>query len=407
MTLTASCDALYFPVEPRDNIVTVQWSAVDASLAPNTSVIFKVKCTTPQLFRALPRYGALLLTDAIGAAMPTLNQRTAIRFTLRPNHSGGGDDDGGSHRNSILSQQAASRVSRPTPSGKAYQERFAIDYVVIKSEPLAFQRILNNFTDAAQLTGVVKGIWSLTDSGAIPRAHLGSQGAISLKVYMENVVLRLSDPAPAGCNEATKIVVPPEACLVMPSSSEPHVPNSHYVTKAGHRQPASSASEQPPSSESKAGHKNGTLAAARRKSTDELRALQEEINTMRSESLTPRSTAMASVRNSYSPCANTPNNPLCTRDGIDAMGTPAASFAPATATSSNYLDDLIMKIDLGAAPVVKTQRGLKVYVVLLLMFVLYVFLLLLRRIGGRGGRHDRQSRVVGATDKAHALKTSS
>lgn len=383
MALIASCNALYFPREPRDNVLKMRWNAQDAPLEPNTSVIFKVKCTAPHLFHAQPRYGALLLADPTGAATPSSNQTATITFSLRGSHSGGAGDVSPTDvsRQTAPTTTRTSRASSATPGGPAYQERFAIEYVMIKSEPLAFQQILNSVADAARLTEVVKNMWSLVASGAIPRAHLGVQAGINLKVYMENVVLQHSDPAPSGGNEATKIVVPPEACLVVPMASERHGRSAQDVTYRARTQPGLEPSPRLYSGGDGANHLGSTSSVSRRKPADELRALREEIDIMRRESATPRSTAGGSVLHNSSPSSNTPNSKPRGQEGAAAMEPPSAYHA---AGDSSY-EDLIMKFDLGdaasrpGAPTAQKREGLKVYMVLLLMVTLYVCLLFMRR----------------------------
>lgn len=382
MALIASCNALYFPREPRDNILKVRWNAQDTPLEPNTSVIFKIKCTAPHLFHAMPRYGALLLADATGAVTPSSSQTTTITFSLRESQGGGAGDISptGVSRQTASTTTRTSRASSATPGGPAYQERFAIEYVMIKSEPLAFQQISSSVADAARLTEVVKNMWSLVASSAIPRAHLGVQAGINLKVYMENVVLQPSDPAPSGGDEATKIVVPPEACLVLPMASERRCRSVHDVTRPGRSRPALDPSPRLYSGGDGADHLGGTSSVFRRKPTDELRALREEINTMRRESTTPHSAVGGSVRNSSSPSSNTPTSKPRGHEGTAAMQPLPAHRAAGTSSYEN----LIMKFDLGGAasragdPAAQ-KEGLKVYIVLLLMVALYVCLLFMRR----------------------------
>ncbi|KAG5487616.1 hypothetical protein LSCM4_08061 [Leishmania orientalis] len=389
MALTASCDALYFPREPRDNVLTLRWSAPDAQQQPNTSVIFKVKCTAPHLFHALPRYGALLLADATGVAMSSSDQTAAITFSLRGRHSGGDDDGGmspsGVNRRATPATTRMSRASSATPGGPAHQERFAIEYVTVKSEPLAFQQMLNSRADAARLAEVVKNMWSLVSSGAIPRAHLGAQAAINLKVYMENVVLKRSDPAPSGGDEAMKIVVPPEARLVAPAALERRGRQAHDATEYSRTRPGAAPSLRLSSGGDGEGGQGSTSSVSRRKSADEMRTLREEISTMRRESLTPPGAASGSVFNISSPSTSTPSNQPPGREGTAAV---KVSSAP-RADGISDCDDLIMKLDLGGtdrrtvAPAAK-EEGLKVYIVLLLMFALYVSLLFIRRSVTRG-----------------------
>ncbi|KAG5487062.1 hypothetical protein LSCM1_07732 [Leishmania martiniquensis] len=387
MVLTASCDALYFPSEPRDNVLTLQWSTQDAPQEPNTSVIFKVKCTAPQLFHALPRYGALLLADATGAAMSSSNQMATITFSRRENHSGG--DGSGGASPSAVNRQAAPTMTRPsrassaTPGGPLYQERFAIEYVVISSEPLAFQQILSARADTARLTEVVKNVWSLIASGAIPRAHLSTQAGINLKVYMENVVLQRSDPAPSGGDEATKIVVPPEARLV-PVASERRGRQAHDATDSSRSRPVGAPSPQLSSGGYGAGGPGSVSPAPRRKPADELRVLREEINSMRRESVTSTGTASGSVLSSYSPPVSAPNNQPRGREGTAAVKAPSTPGA----AGANSCDDLIMKFDLGGrgsggGACAANKEGLKVYVLLLLMLALYGGILFMRRSATR------------------------
>ncbi|KPI83016.1 hypothetical protein ABL78_7963 [Leptomonas seymouri] len=392
MSLTPSCANLYFPAEPRDNVVALRWDASDAPLEPNTSVIFKVKCTAPQRFHVTPRYGALLLADVMGATVQYSNKVAEIVFGLRENHVGAAEKQGGTAGNgalpSAMSRASTSRMASVTPGGPAYQERFSIEYVVIKSEPLAFQQILNSLTDYAKLAEVVKSMWSLVASGAIPRAHIGAQASINMKVFMENVVLNRNDPPPDGGDGAAKIVVPPEARLVVPT------PPNRQSRTSSHNQ--SSAMSRRTSENATPG---GTPSSSRRKAVDELRALKEEIHLMRRDS---SSSLNGSPQNLTSPhTASTPSAQR-TSDARQPVGalSPSQNATAVESPPAGEYEDVIMKFDYGReyASGDGEKQGLKVYVVLAIMFTLYVLLLILRR----GSKHSVAVTTVGAQGGGNA-----
>ena len=409
MSLAASCENLYFPAEQFDNVVALKWNTNDTPLEPNTSVIFKVKSTAPQLFHVVPRYGAILLADATGATVQNSSKATAITFGLREHHTGAEGEGGAGNKNgaggaapstpSRVSTARTSRAASAAPNGgPAYQERFAVEYVMIKSEPLAFQQIFNSLTDHSKLTEVVKNMWSLVASGAIPRAHLGVQASINMKVFMVNVVMKQSDPAPVGGDETTKIVVPPEARLV--STNGQGRVSVHNQSTATSRRVSEAASTA-----------NSTPSSSRRKAVDELRALKEEINLMRRDSgAFPSSHASPST-------ANTPSSQRTAdpRRLTDSLSPPHKSAASAAALPAVMDEDVIMKFDYGVgvnADGKPKKKGLKVYLVLMIMFTLYVLLLSMRR----GATHNMKAVAVvpetgkevdNATANAFAVQVSS
>jgi hypothetical protein len=394
MSLVPSCENLYFPAEPRDNVLALRWSTNDAPLEPNTSVIFKVKCTAPQLFHVLPRYGAILLADATGALVQSSNKATEITFGLRENHAGTEENNngGGGVSPSAMNRASTARPSRassaaPGGGGPTYQERFAIEYVVIKSEPLAFQQIFNTLADHGKLTEVVKSMWSLVASGAIPRAHLGVQASINMKVFMENVVLNKNDPAPNGGEEVAKIVVPAEARLVVPSA---HVQGSHTSSR---HQLSSATSRRP--SETNPSATNSTPPSSRRKAVDELRALKEEINLMRRDSSTLHSTSSPNATAAGAPNTQSAAEARQLMDSLSPPQKTAAAAAAAPAAAIVEGEEVIMTFDLGSdgasSASKKKTKGLKVYLVLAMMFILYTFLLIMRR----GATHSVEAITAG------------
>ncbi|KAK7196392.1 hypothetical protein NESM_000576000 [Novymonas esmeraldas] len=397
MALSASCDALYFPAEPRDNVVTLCWTPQEAPLQPNTTVLYKVKCTAPQLFHVQPRYGGLVLADATGTATPAPSQTTTITFGLRGGGGGGadGEDDGAAAPSAV--SRHTTRGASATPGGggggPAYQERFAVEYVVVQSEPLALQQIHGSLGDAARLTEVVKNMWSLIASGAIPRAHLGAQATLHLKVYTINVVLHPSDPAPGG--DGAKIVVPPEARLVPPgSAADRHGGGGGRGDKGGQSPPAAPppSSRQPGSDGADRQGSTASSAASRRKPADELRALRDEINTMRRESVAPGSSnGGGSARNTASPVAMTPSNKTRSSEVL-AAAAPSSAVVSAGGKSSG---DQVMRFA-GAGADKQRAGGIKVYVVLAVMLALYVCLLWMRR----GATHAGESGAVAAPSNA-------
>ncbi|KPA80831.1 hypothetical protein ABB37_04258 [Leptomonas pyrrhocoris] len=404
MSLSLSCDGLYFPAEPYDNITTLKWNPGGTPLEPNTSVIFKVKCTAPQLFHVVPRYGAIPLADATGTSVQPASKATTITFGLREHHAGAEEENGAAGGNgtavSAMNRGAASpqasRATSAAPGGPPYQERFAVEYVMIKSEPLAFQQIFNSLADHRKLTEVVKNMWSLVASSAIPSAHMGTQASINLKVFMENVVMNRNDPAPPGRDEATKIVVPIEARLVAPNAHE-------RASRTDGHNPSSAASHK---TSENASATASTPPSSRRKAVDELRALKEEINLMRRDS-------SASQNGSPQNAASTPTTQRSAdaRRVLDSLSPPPRnSSSPAAAAAASPLpavegEDIVMKFDYGGddskggVGAKEKKRGLKVYLVLALMFALYTSLLVMRR----GTKHSS----VEVSDNAYAVQVSS
>ena len=119
MSLAASCENLYFPAEQFDNVVALKWNTNDTPLEPNTSVIFKVKSTAPQLFHVVPRYGAILLADATGATVQNSSKATAITFGLREHHTGAEGEAVLVTKTAPVVLRRARRVASPPPVPRA------------------------------------------------------------------------------------------------------------------------------------------------------------------------------------------------------------------------------------------------------------------------------------------------
>ncbi|CAD2222462.1 hypothetical protein AGDE_10784 [Angomonas deanei] len=332
MTLKASCDALYFPDTPRDNIIQLTWEKGSTPLESLSLLIYKAKCTAPHLFHVLPRYGAILLTTANGAALPGTG---TISFGLREPQS-------------THAEGNSAVTATPSNSGtKKYQERFALEYLVIHSETAAHQQISQVGGDPTRTSEVVKSIWSMVTSRTIPSSHVGAKGGVNLKVYMQNVVLSTESPRP-GC-----IIVPDTAQLVSPSLQD---------RLSGDRSP-NSAAHYSPTASSHRGSVGGTSAAT---IENELRALREEITTLKAETTPSRS-----VADSNSPAS------------VSESGTPLAMRSLVQGGFGGG-DSRIMDYPFPVASgTPKKKSGLKLSRLLLIMLVFYILCVLLFRTSAK------------------------
>lgn len=343
MSLEPSCSSLYFPTNvPRDNIIKLQWKDDDNASEwrkPYTMVIYKVKCTSPQLFHVLPRYGALLVADASGNP-PQGFKGGNIVFALKENYAQARDES-----------PAQTTPSTPQSSGAGrYQHRFSVEYILIRNEPLVYQQVVQSLSDQVRLTDVVKNVWSLVSANAITASHVGKKAALSIKAYTENVVLSADDPSPTG-NEQTKVVVPKEATLMQPSLHERLTTAAPRNTESG-------------------------------KPTDELRALKEELHTLRTD------------RGSLSGASGGRSPSLSDGGGAQQPAQPGSA------------EDILMKgpcdDEQPDGSPAKKKKGLKLYLVIVIMFVVYVITLFSTRGSGsvqkvsHGGARSAGSSAGGA-----------
>lgn len=178
MALTPSCDTLFFTKTPVENVITLQLSTTgetvtSSPLAPHSTAIFKVKCSAPQSFHVVPCYGAVLLFDGEGA---------------RPAGYKGGS------LSIALNQKEGATVALGN-------ERFSIEYYILQSEALTYDKIAASLSNPTQQTHAAKAAWSLVGSDTLPREHVSRKGVITLQVKVEG---------------PTPLPIPPTARLVTP-----------------------------------------------------------------------------------------------------------------------------------------------------------------------------------------------
>lgn len=174
MPLTASCSALYFGKEPRDNLITFRYSA-DTPLpsSPLSFVIFKIKCSTPQSFHVSPPHGSILLADEDGkppASQPNAEIKVSFSFVSSSNATAG--------------------------------HRFLVEYCRVAEEPSWFHSIREAAAEGSNsaMASVVKSLWLAVASGTVPASHVDSRSALTLVVNLET--------------PGKPFAVPPNACLV-------------------------------------------------------------------------------------------------------------------------------------------------------------------------------------------------
>lgn len=419
MPLVASCDALYYPEQPLDNVIGLHWEADEgeserrssvSAPEPSTSLVFKVKSTAPQLFHVRPHYGALLLADPAAMATAKHLQSTTLQFGLRSNYEaaadGGGGGGGGGGGLGTSPGDAATVATRRTapysgdsPSAARPQERFVIDYTVVSSEPLAYQQIAQALHDPAKLTEVVKSIWALISSGAVTRSHVGPRRGIGLNVYMSKVFLSEADAASeASASDAAgrPVIVPPNAklipCSLIDRTSGSGSGNGNSPSRATQRvlSPSTASSASAAVSPAKKGGGGGGGG-------DAMRLLKEEVKALRQEARSPQDSSSRNVtpnNNSSSPLRTLPE---------------AASSAgkPSFEGQGDADDDILMKVNLDpdAAGLSvdgkpRKKKGVKLYLLLAIMFAVYVLCLFMRR-GGEG------SAVLGKESGSNAAQSAS
>ncbi|KEG08161.1 hypothetical protein DQ04_07861030 [Trypanosoma grayi] len=379
MTLVASCNALYFPDPPMDNIITLSWQRQEgAVLAACSCVIFKVKSSSPKSFHVLPRYGALLLTDASGN--PCTPCSAQITFGLRAAATD-------------AVSEAATTTMRRLPHSAAgshpHQERFAIEYAILAAARPTYERIVQAVAGGERLTEVVRSVWELVASGA-QRSVRGSP--ISLKAHMEGVTM---DSSKAGRHGV--VVVPPTAHLVWTTLQ------TRLMSRASPASAMESGSS--PSTRHLSERNRGATAAG------ELRALSLGIEALRHDA--PTSTSNATIP---------------TNTGINSTGTPmkgmpgGAGANPAAAraaydTGDNGIPtpadgeaaDIVMRITpmKGGRAAVSPfsvlsdgKNGIPLVVVLVAMFGTYLITVLLLRGGSVSASGNRSDIGIHTNDGA-------
>lgn len=174
MSLVPSCDTLYFTPSPLDNLITLHWNQDSSSdggpngTAPFSFVVFKVKSSLPEVFRVVPCFGGLLLSDDRGE---------------KPSGYRGGDV-----RISLL---------RPEILSTKPSIRFGIEYYVIQEESFTYNKLAESLPQVHEQTGVAKMTWNLVASGALQREHVSRVKSIPIYVKLGNDLESLNAGASA------------------------------------------------------------------------------------------------------------------------------------------------------------------------------------------------------------------
>ncbi|KAH9588815.1 hypothetical protein LSM04_009700 [Trypanosoma melophagium] len=251
MVLVPSCSGIYFPDTPMDNILTLTWQCNEGEApGPYSFIVYKVKSSAPQLFYVIPRYGALLVSDASGKSLHP--SAVDITFGLRPT-------TGDAPSEITMSTLPPQRRSSPSValSGASHQERFAIEYFLLSGDRPAYERIANVLAADGGLTKVVRAVWEHIPSN-VPRCM-----PINLKVFMSGVTMDSS-----RANDGMT-VVPPEAKLTRPSLQEHMMHRASIFSQTRENSTASSVSRLP--------ERSGSGGSS------ELRALKLGIDSLRHE----------------------------------------------------------------------------------------------------------------------------
>lgn len=190
MSLVPSCDTLYFTRSPVENLITLHYQQQSVPLPPFSTAVFKVKCSSPQLFHVVPCYGAVLLSNREGAK-PVGYKGGNITFSLNQPHAARGEAGG------VASSAAAAAAT-------LHSERFCIEYYVLREEEFTYKKIHSSLSNPSQQAQAAKAAWSLISSNTLPKSHVSDKGLISLSVKVEG--------------EEGSLEIPPAARLTTPSS---------------------------------------------------------------------------------------------------------------------------------------------------------------------------------------------
>ncbi|KAH8616901.1 hypothetical protein ERJ75_000416700 [Trypanosoma vivax] len=217
MTLVSSCSGLYFPTKPMDNVVTLSWKLDgNGPHAPRGVVIFKVKSSDPNLFYVMPRYGALLATDASGNLHRLCTARTF--FGLRPpSHKGNSSSSNGSPSAGLCATPLSTGLPSALPTAsRTHKERFAIDYRLLSADVSTYEHVEQALTSGSLVSESVRNLWEEASNG---KFQILSSASVHLKVFRERVE---SESFCANSRDSEhgiapeQFVVPSDASLVPP-----------------------------------------------------------------------------------------------------------------------------------------------------------------------------------------------
>ncbi|CCW69069.1 unnamed protein product [Phytomonas sp. Hart1] len=375
MSLSVLCDGIYFTHLPQDNVITLTWKNDPTQrFMPCTFLIFKVKSTAPHKFHIHPCFGTILLSDSSVSSHAThtfhngiVNKKEAkivigLQEKYSPKaHNGCGDE--------TSTQKTSSNSNTP----KRYQERFVIESLIITQNMQEFQKILDSLHDNSKLSHLVKKMWSLISSNAIPSTHIQTCNAIDLKVYMENVVMRDVDASKFGNESLTAVVVPQSAVLV-PSS----------LKQQSKSQASSSSTNYASEFENRTNGIHGANVSPLAPMSDELRALKNEVAILRKMKVYDTSWSTSSVHRGN---CNTKHPPALNGIG-DRNPTPTSSLFQSghIKNSKIYSDqrgmDILLSTPLLGSDThngVTKHHGLKLYILLGGMFFVYILGLFIQR----------------------------
>lgn len=173
MPVEPSCDKLYFTANPLDNLISLQWKPPTSSdegpdgTSPFSFLVFKVKSSLPEVFRVVPCFGGLLLSDGQGE---------------KPSGYRGGDVRISLLRSEILSTKPSIR--------------FGIEYYVIQEESFTYNKLAASLPQTHEQTAVAKMTWNLVASNALQREHVSKVRSIPIHAHLGNDIESLNvDPS--------------------------------------------------------------------------------------------------------------------------------------------------------------------------------------------------------------------
>ncbi|CCW61340.1 unnamed protein product [Phytomonas sp. EM1] len=378
MPLTASCDGVYFTNPPKDNLITLTWeNDATTPFIPYSFVIFKVKCTTPHMFHIHPCFGAILLSESSDTSSTnTLNN--GISKQQGVNIVIGLQDSYLPHGHNVYGDEAVSRQTASLSSTKKrLQEHFVIESLIVTQDMMAFQQSVDSLHDTIRLSHTVKRLWSLISSNEIPRSHTRPCNAINLKVYMKNVVMHDAGFIKPGGDVTKAVVVPKSAVLIPPSltwqaksQTSPSSSNNYSTVLVNHSEGM-----------------QGANISSHTPMKDELRALKNEIALLRKIKAHDASLSTSNVKRGSSTDGKNTSAP-------NGFGNLNSSSTEAFPQFSNIIGskgkihsdkENINTLTSTSLPVDDEQngttghRGLKLYILLGVMFFVYFLGLFMQR----------------------------